>query len=156
MKTRGSTALALSVVLGVSGCETSNTGANVDPTSQSTTTLCRALTTNSDQAYRQRVASLLVRRGATAEKCQRLIAADNSMAAGIAIAGVAVAAGAAAKNGGGYYVPPRSYGVAWDQFYNEYYQLIWRCRDRSTGRFVYDSYCYGEPMVDYTWPGWSA
>ncbi|RWK92114.1 MAG: hypothetical protein EOR52_03075 [Mesorhizobium sp.] len=80
------------------------------------------------------------------------------MATGIAVAGVAAAAGAAAKNGGGGYYspPPQGYGVAWDQFYGANYSVIWRCRDRATGRFVDDYYCAGTPMIDTTWPGWSA
>ncbi|MET2828906.1 hypothetical protein [Mesorhizobium shangrilense] len=91
----------------------------------------------------------------------RLIQTDNAVATGIAVAGVAAAAGAAANNGyggGGYYrpPPPPAYGVAWDQFYGQNYRLIWRCRDRATGRFVDDFYCNGMPMIDTAWPGWSA
>ena len=90
------------------------------------------------------------------DKCQRLISSDNSTANTIAIAGAATAAGIAAANsgyggGGGYY--SGGYGVAWDQFYNQNYQLIWRCRDRATGQFVYDYQCGGQAMVDNTWPG---
>ncbi|MES0190135.1 hypothetical protein [Mesorhizobium sp. C264A] len=91
----------------------------------------------------------------------RLVQADNAVATGIAVAAVGgVAIGVAANNGGGgYYVPPprpQAYGVAWDQFYGPNYSVIWRCRDRSTGRFVDDGYCLGMPMIDSAWPGWSA
>ena len=58
---------------------------------------------------------------------------DNSTATTIAIATAAAAGGIAAANsgygGGGYY--SGGYGVAWDQFYNQNYQLIWRCRDKA-------------------------
>lgn len=123
-----------------------------------TVTLCHTLASSTDGQYRSRVAALLVKRGATAEKCIRLIQTDNAVATGIAVAGVAAAAGAAAKNGGGGYYspPPQGYGVAWDQFYGANYSVIWRCRDRATGRFVDDYYCAGTPMIDTTWPGWSA
>ena len=140
----------------ISGCSTTPNGpSHGDPTSQSTLNLCRTLANSTDQQYRKQVAALLVRRGATVEKCLRLIQNDNSMAAGIAVAGLAAGA-AAANNGGGYYPSGGSYGVAWDQFYNEFYQTIWRCRERASGQFVPDYSCAGKPMIDPTWPGWSA
>lgn len=105
-------------------------------------------------ARREQIANLIVRRGGTAEHCQRLIAYDNAIMTGIAVAGVAVAVGVAASQGG-YYGGP-SYGTAWDQFYNQYYQPIWRCRDRASGRFVDNYHCAGKPMVDSTWSGWRA
>jgi hypothetical protein len=152
------TSLLVSTLICISGCTTSTTRPSYsDPRAESTLILCRRLANSADQQYRNQIAQVLVRRGATVEKCLRLINSDNSIAAGIAVAGVAVAAGAAASNsGGGYYSGTGSYGVAWDQFYNEYYQLIWRCRDRATGQFVYDYNCSGKSMVDTTWPGWSA
>ncbi|TPL51529.1 hypothetical protein [Mesorhizobium sp. B2-4-6] len=141
----------------IGGCSTNINVSDSDLTAQNTINLCRALATSTDDKYRSRVAALLTRRGATAEKCIRLIQTDNAVATGIAVAGVAAAAGAAAKNGGGgYYVPRPQYGVAWDQFYGPNYNLIWRCRDMATGQFVYDYYCAGMPMIDSTWPGWSA
>lgn len=139
----------------VGGCTTNTTSTEEDLTSKSTLGLCRILSAHSDQEYRQRAAHLLVRRSASVEKCQKLISSDNTIAASIAVAGAATAADVAAHNGYGGYAPP-AYGVAWDQFYNEYHQLIWRCRDRATGRFVYDYSCSGLPMHDGTWPGWSA
>lgn len=58
----------------------------------------------------------------------------------------AVALAANSGYGGGYYRPPRTaYGVAWDQFYEQNYALMWRCRDKATGRFVDDFYCNGSP-----------
>src|SRR5881227_119995 len=107
------------------GCSTSTTVSVSELTAQNTTALCHALAASTDEQYRRRVATLLVRRGATAEKCTRLVQTDN------AVAGVAAAAGAAAKNGGGgYYVPrPQVYAVAWDRFYGPNYSVIWRCRD---------------------------
>lgn len=146
----------LIVIVAVGGCTTSM-NPQTDLTNKSTLSLCRALTTNADEEYRQQVVKLLIRRGATVEKCQKMISSDNSMAASIAIAGAAVAAGAAANSGGGGYYPSDGYyGVAWDQFYDEHYNLTWRCRDKSTGRFVYDAQCSGLPVTDTTWPGWSA
>lgn len=152
-------AFLTSAAIVIGGCTTSSTKPSADPRGLSTLHLCRTLATHTDQDYRRQVAELLVRRGATVEKCQRLISSDNSIAASIAVTGAAVAVGVAAAQGGGgggYYPGAGSYGVAWDQFYNEHYMLTWRCRDKTTGRFVDDSYCGGKLMVDNTWPGWSA
>ncbi|RVC68049.1 MAG: hypothetical protein EOS81_04625 [Mesorhizobium sp.] len=147
-----------STALFLAGCSTSTNISDSQLAALDTNALCHALASSRDEQYRNRVGALLVRRGATAEKCLRLIQTDNAVATGIAVGGLAVAAGAAAKNGGGgYYVPrPQAYGVAWDQFYGPNYVLIWRCRDMATGQFVYDYYCAGKPMIDSTWPGWSA
>lgn len=147
-------ALALFAVAITSGCSTTAAPTSqADLTSQSTNALCRALVTSSDQAYIQRVVALLKKRGATAEKCQRLVAGDNAVWAGIAVAGVGIAAGAVAANNPGY-IPNQPYGgSAWDAFYSQYGQIMWRCRDRATGRFVADYNCAGLPVNDYTWPG---
>ncbi|WP_376702517.1 hypothetical protein RQ479_21230 [Mesorhizobium sp. ISC25] len=151
--------LFVSAVLSISGCSTRPAVSDGDLTAMNTVTLCHVLVSSTDEQYRSRVAALLVRRGATAEKCVRLVQADNAVATGIAVAAVGGAAVGVAANGyggGGYYRPPPVYGVAWDQFYGQNYSVIWRCRDRSTGRFVDDGYCAGMPMVDSAWPGWSA
>lgn len=144
----------LIAALSLTGCTTAP--ANVNLTDQDTRTLCRMVFETTDPARREQIASLIVRRGASAERCQSLVAADNAIMTGIVVAGAAAAAGAAANSGYGGGYAPSAYGVAWDQFYNEYYQTIWRCRDRATGRFVEDYRCAGKPMVDSTWPGWSA
>lgn len=136
------------------GCTTNQAPLDENFAEKDTLTLCRMVFQATDPARREKIATLIIRRGGTAERCQTLLANDKAIWTGIAVAGVAAAAGAAASNGG--YYAPSSYGVAWDQFYNQYYQLIWRCRDRATGRFVEDYYCAGKPMVDSTWPGWRA
>lgn len=145
----------LGAALLLAGCTTNQAPLDENFAEKDTLTLCRMVFQATDPARREKIAALIIRRGGTAERCQKLIANDQAVWTGIAVAGVAAAAGAAASNGG-YYAPVSYGGVAWDQFYNQYYQLIWRCRDRSTGRFVEDYYCAGKPMVDSTWPGWRA
>jgi len=142
--------IALSAALCVGGCTTNTTPVSTNLGAESTLKLCRMLLTSSDQTFRLKVADLLVRRGANAEKCQRLVASDNSMATGIAISGAAVAAGAVAANNGygGYYPPSGGYGVAWDRIPNGYGGHTWRCRDRANGQFVYDYQCAGMPKID--------
>ena len=152
--------LVACVTLMAAGCtSTSSTYSMRDPHDESTLKLCRIWASTTDQSYRNRVGQILVKRGASVDKCQRLISSDNSTATTIAVAGAATAAGIAAASsgyggGGGYY--SGGYGVAWDQFYNQNYQLSWRCRDKATGQFVYDYQCGGQAMVDTTWPGWRA
>lgn len=151
-----STIVLLGVAVAAAGCTTRSTVSRKDPTGESTTTLCRLYAEHPDLGYREKVKQVLVKRGASPEKCARLVAADNRLAASIAIAGAAgVAAAAAANNGfggGGYYPSSPSYGVAWDQFHYQG-RSMWRCRDRSSGRFVFDHYCAGLPMNDFEWPG---
>lgn len=157
----GGTMKSSSVLFGVAllaaGC---TAPAKKELTTESTLGLCRIVVESKDQDYQKKAFALLTKRGANADKCVRLIQADNSVATGIAISGAAVATGAIIANnggyGGGYYAQPSAYGVAWDQFYNHNYQLIWRCRDKATGRFVDDYYCASQPKIDATWPGWSA
>lgn len=147
---------ALALTLLASACTTTAAYDVASLPNKDTGDLCRIVAENPDQNFRRAAAELLVKRGTTVERCRRLIQSDKAMlAAAVAVGGAALAAGAA-SSGGGYYPSYGSYGVAWDQFYNEYYQLIWRCRDRSNGQFVPDTYCSGQAMVDSTWPGWSA
>ncbi len=144
---------ALALALATSACTTTATYDVASLPNKDTGDLCRIVAQNPDQDFRQAAAQLLVKRGATVEKCRRLIESDQAMlVTAVAISGAALAA----SSSGGYYPSYGSYGAAWDQFYNEYYQLVWRCRDRSNGQFVPDSYCSGQAMVDSTWPGWSA
>jgi hypothetical protein len=63
---------------------------------------------------------------------------------------VAVAAAAAKGGGGGGYAES---GSDWDQFYNQYGQLVWACRDIQSGRFTEKSNCAGKLQVDNRWPG---
>lgn len=134
----------------LAGCSTNTTPTTIDVATLDTLALCRALT-STDVAHSARAAEILVKRGATIEKCNRLIAADGAIATGILIAGVGIAAGAAGGSGGSY--SPPVYGVAWDAFQNQFGQYVWRCRDRATGQFVDDYRCGGLALHDYTWPG---
>ena len=66
-----------------------------------------------------------------------------------AVAIVAAAAGGGGGGGGGYVES----GSDWDQFYNQYGQLVWACRDIQSGRFTEKSNCAGKLQVDNRWPG---
>lgn len=154
------TTIVVALALAVGGCATTPTGFYKNPKDEGTVSLCRALSESTDAQFRMDVAAELTSRGVTtAAECQKRVNVENAVIAGIAIAATAVAVGAAANNGGfggRSYPGSGAYGVAWDQFYNEYYKPIWRCRDRSTGRFVPDYRCGGKVKLDSTWPGWRA
>lgn len=150
--------LLLSLAVLASGCTTSTSPANKDLSAEGTLGLCRIVYESKDVETKNKAVILLIKRGANPEKCVRLIQSDKNLATGIAISAGAVAAGAVIANnggyGGGYYPQTSPYGVAWDQFYNQYNQLIWRCRDKATGRFVDDYHCAAIPKADSTWRGW--
>ena len=40
----------------------------------------------------------------------------------------------------------------WDQFYDEYNNLVWRCRGSQTGKFAQSDKCSGQSKSDYRWP----
>ncbi len=81
-------------------------------------------------------------RALTQYKCEILAAQDRKEIA----QGVVAAAGAGGSNN-------YSSGYAWDQFYDGNYNLVWRCRDKSTGQFANNSACSGQYQNDNTWTG---
>lgn len=99
------------------------------------------------------------RRNLSTYRCQTLIdEANNKIAAGIMLGILAIGAGAAAANSSGYGNSysnsySGSYGYAWDQFYDGYGNLTWRCRDKSNGQFANDYSCSSAWKNDSTWPG---
>ena len=75
----------------------------------------------------------------------------------LTILGVAATAALAASGGGGGYTgnsyyAPTDYDWAWDQYYNQYRQLVWSCRGKQTGQFADLSRCQYKPANDLTWP----
>lgn len=139
------------VLLCVGGCSTSSAVPVQKLRTLNTNALCQAWVNNPDPLYKMEVAKVLVTRGASPEKFYRLVASDQAIMTGIAIAAAGAAVGVAAANDGygGYHPQPGLYGVAWDRFSNNQ----WRCRDRGTGQFVDDYRCAGLAMHDATWPG---
>jgi hypothetical protein len=99
-----------------------------------------------DLLYIQAAERLLV-----VSTCEDMISEDNNKTAmiGLAILGVAAVAYSAAQSQGG---STSSAGYAWDAFYDQNYNLLWRCRNKSNGQFAYDSMCSNQLKNDYTWP----
>ena len=87
--------------------------------------------------------------------------ANSEFSVGRTLLGVLGAAAAVAaarevgKAGGGGYSPATTtvdYDWAWDQFRNEYGQLVWACRGKQTGQFALNERCQFKPANDFTWP----
>ncbi|MGH6860038.1 MAG: hypothetical protein ACRECY_07275 [Phyllobacterium sp.] len=137
-----------------SGCTTSSESFYKDKTKGDKTSICRAYLKTQDPAFRQDIEVELTRRGVSAFDCAAIVKAQNTaIAAGVAVALVGAVAVACAnssggcRGGGGY-----SAGSDWDEFYNQYGQLVWACRDIGTGRFTYQYAWSGLPQTDYRWP----
>lgn len=124
--------------------------------------LCRTVNSSAAKAepqFRQDVARELVARGYTRELCQQLIDQENAKIASALGAAATVAASSYAAGSGynsGYNPVPTDYSWEWDEFYNEYYQLIWRCRGVQTGQFAEDSRCQWKSKTDWKWPSKAA
>ncbi len=147
--------LAVIGALSISGCTTTKEDFQKNPSGQSNSSLCRAYLNSSDPEFYVGITQELTARGIHPSQCKAIVDRQNTAIAAAAIVGVAVAACASSSNcrdgfsgSGGY-----SYGdVAWDQFYDGRFQLVWRCREENTGRFTYDYKCAGKPKSDYRWP----
>lgn len=88
------------------------------------------------------------------QKCQEVVSQDNNkLIKGFAAALVVAAAAVAVSNSGGSGGSNYASGYAWDGFYDDHYNLVWRCRDKSTGKFAYNSHCSGLTKSDHTWTG---
>lgn len=70
----------------------------------------------------------------------------------LAVAGAAAIARNGGGSGGSGYAP-QDYDWAWDEFYNENYQLVWACRGKQTGQFSDFDRCSGKLKIDNEWPG---
>ncbi len=152
------TAAVIASVALASGCTTSSKEFYKNPSKPESMSLCRTYLQTNDGTYKSDVASELARRRVDVRQCKPAVDQENAkIAAGIIVAAAVVGVAAACANnggcggGGGY-----SNATDWDQFYNQYGQLVWACREIYTGRFTYESNCYGQPMNDLRWPSKSA
>lgn len=145
-------AAGLGLVL--SGCTTSREALKKNPKAVSTSQLCRSLAGATDQEFRLDILTELGRRSVTVDQCAEMVRKQNqAIAATAAIVAVGAAVAVCANNNcgsGGY---STYQGADWDAFYNQYGQVVWACREISSGRFTYNSNCYGKPMSDWRWPG---
>jgi hypothetical protein len=96
-------------------------------------------------------------------QCEEIISASNrAVAAGVLATAVVVAAASSKGGGGGSGTTSKTtssatdYDWDWDQFYNQYGDLIWRCRGVQSGQFAEDYHCAADYKSDTRWPSKSA
>lgn len=114
------------------------------------------------ERYFYRVERELLRRGRTVEWCrvrrnEQEDTASNVVGAlaVIGLIGLAVAgAKAGAKSPSSH--SPTDTEWAWDEYYNDKFQLVWGCRGRQTAQFAPVERCALALKIDSTWPSKSA
>lgn len=141
----------------ISGCTTTKQSFYDNPSSAGVTELCRTYLNTPDLAFKRDIATELSRRGIYASQCKAKVERQDAQVvaglAAVALVGAAVAACSSGGCGSGGYTTPYGYGQTdWDQFYNQYGYLTWRCREVQTGRFADDYRCAGKLKTDARWP----
>jgi len=111
----------------------------------------------SDYQFQADIEVELARRGVSPYQCHEIVdraSKEATAAIAIILGGAAIAAAARSSGGGGYpYAPTnQDYDWAWDQFFDQYSQLVWACRGRQTGQFAYLDKCTYKAKHDFTWP----
>jgi hypothetical protein len=154
---RKSAAGALAIVVALSGCAVSPTSFRNNPSAHSDATVCRALRGNqarADPTFAYDLTQELGRRGIPFNSCDSLIAKQDATIGIGVLLGAALIAVAASKGGGGGGYNTAQYDTEWDwdQFYNQYRQLVWACHGVQTGQFAEAYHCAGKYQTDYRWP----
>ncbi|CAN7527685.1 MULTISPECIES: hypothetical protein [unclassified Aminobacter] len=148
--------VAALLALSLAACTTSQQALSKNPKAVSTSALCRSFVTTNDAQFKQALYVELSSRSVSALQCVDMVNnQNNAIAAGVAIAAVGAAVAVCANNdcgGGGGYRPSYYQGADWDAFYNAYGQIVWACREIASGRFTYDTNCYGKAQTDWRWP----
>lgn len=151
-----STTGVLAVILAVSGCAVSPASFRDNPTSHSDASICRALqgtAGRTDPTFAYDLRSELGRRNISEYSCDQIIQKQNLTAGAILLIGAAIAVAASGGGGGNSYAPgQQDYAWDWDQFYNQYRQLVWACRGVRTGQFAEAHHCSGKWQTDSRWP----
>lgn len=70
----------------------------------------------------------------------------------VAVAGAVAVAANGGGGGGASSYAAQDYDWAWDEFYNQHYQLVWACRGKQTGQFADLEKCAYKYKSDITWP----
>ncbi len=154
--------LTLTYVL-LSGCAavTSHQDFSERRASLNDTEVCKTLIYSHEQslngngsAFYQSATDEAGNRGYDLNSCKEKIKKQNIVAASVAIASVLAIAASSRRSSGGY--APTSvaqdYEWDWDEFYNEYRQLVWMCRGVQTGQFSPSEKCQYKFKTDSRWP----
>lgn len=170
-------AVCLAVATCLAGCAMTPQRFEQTRLSMTDTAICKALR----NAYRADDKLLMdatyteayERRSLTVERCRELIDAEAKAAANAAVVLLGIIAigaiAAGARGGGARGVSPgipnassfnslatTDFEWDWDEFYNEYMQLVWACRGVQTGQFADPSLCQHLVKIDIRWPSKSA
>jgi hypothetical protein len=121
----------------------------------------RSREAQSNAQFRNDVIRDLQARGVTPQRCDELIRQQKAAIAAALAVGAAAAIIASEGGGGssgssttaGSYAAQQDYDWDWDQFYNQYGQLVWACRGVQTGQFAEFENCRLDAKIDSRWPG---
>lgn len=146
---------AMVVAVCSAGCKTTPDNFYANRAAEDETSLCRAYLKTNNFTFQRDLATKLLQRGIDPAACKGMVRSqDAALALGILAVGVTTVAAASAANSGA----SNSWGGSgtayadWDEFYNEYGQLTWRCREIWTGQFTEDQHCRYLPLLDDRWP----
>ncbi|MEF2547973.1 hypothetical protein VQ045_12450 [Aurantimonas sp. E1-2-R+4] len=89
-------AFLLAIAVALQGCAASQSSFYANPAKQNVSSLCRAVEKSGDPQFSRDLVAELISRGVTVEECRTTIRRENTILAGVAIAGAAVAVGVAA------------------------------------------------------------
>lgn len=149
-------AICITASLALVACSTSPQTFYADSSRVSDTSLCRTYSETEDPNFKADTRTELDQRGISDRECDQLIVAQNIAIGVTAAVAVGVTAAALCNNGGcsgGGGGGGGSYQYAdWDQFFDQYRILIWRCREVATGRFTEDENCQFYAKIDDRWP----
>lgn len=141
-------------LIALAGCAVSPERFRKERYNLSNTQVCRTALSDGvgkDASFATDVWQEVQRRGLTGQDCRALINEQNAGIGVAALLGVAIIA--ASRGGGGEgYAPNYDTEWDWDQFYNEYRQLVWACRGVQTGQFAETYRCSGKWQTDARWP----
>lgn len=157
----------LMAVLAVSGCTASRNAILTGGSELTNEKICRRYSVDTkefkEKPPTKKQAQYLVardrfmaQRGLNAEACERFVRKESRKVALFALSAAAVGAGVYAASRtdwsgpgyGGY-----GGGYAWNGFYDHYGNYVWRCTNRSNGRWAENYHCATYAKVDNTWPG---
>jgi hypothetical protein len=154
----------IATLIVTAGCAVSSERFYSQRDSLGAVSLCRtyksAIQRGEPQLARDVEAELRMRLTTEVSQCNEIISESNA-AAVVGVIAAAVLVAAVAEGGGSSgssntTASSSDYDWDWDQFYNEYGTLIWRCRGIQTGQFAEDTKCVSDLKTDLRWRSKSA
>ena len=121
-----------------------------NPSKVGNISLCRTYLKTDNAEFKKDISRELSKRGLQKSNCASLVNKQNTqIVVGAVVAAAAIYCAVECGNtGAGTY----HNAADWDQFYDEKFQLVWACRDITSGRFANSNNCAGLPKTDVRWP----